>query len=196
MKFSFSEINVAKRSKSEANRKLAIQVATADFETINFMWVDKLNNIGEYEKNTQGIYAIFSKLNDQLTFSYVGVSNNIRSRLKIHKLELEKSKNKTYKSWLKILANNKQNIDDLYFGIILITDDEQERFKHEILNIAKVWNKFINANKRMRDRRYHCIYCDGGMTQITFVSSDTNEMPYGIKIKCIRKHCKKQYMLK
>ncbi|QHX36187.1 hypothetical protein STIUS_v1c06330 [Spiroplasma sp. TIUS-1] len=196
MKYKFAEINVAKRSNIETNRKLAIQVATDDFKTIKFLLVDKLININNYEKNVQGVYAIFSNNNEQLTFSYIGVSKNIKNRIKTHKVGLEKTKSKTYKSWLKILNINNQGIEDLYFGIILISDNEQERLKSEILNIAKVWNKFVNANKRMRDRKYHCINCGGGMTNVSFVSSDVNVMSYDIKIKCIRKHCKKQYMLK
>ncbi|WP_338983369.1 GIY-YIG nuclease family protein [Spiroplasma endosymbiont of Othius punctulatus] len=193
--YKYSDIKIAKQSKNESNRDLAIKISTWDFNTIKFSSVSKLNEIDLFEKNVQGVYVIFSKLNDELSFSYVGISNNIRTRLKTHKSNIEKGVDRTYKPWLKLLNKNNQNIDDLYFGIILISDNEQERFKFEIINIMKVWNKFTNVNKRLRDRKYHCINCGGGMINATYVSSPDKEIPYSIKIKCIRKHCKKKYML-
>lgn len=196
MQIKFSEVKNAKQSKKDFNKDMAIKVSTQDFETIKLLSVGKLNEINLFDNHVQGVYVIFSKLNGMLSFSYVGVSNNIRTRLMTHKLNLINGKNRTYKRWLKILQNNNQDIDDLYFGIILISNDEQERFHHEIINIMKVWNKFTNCNNRLRDRKYHCVFCGGGMVKASIVNVPNAELKYGIKIICIRKHCKKQYMLK
>ncbi|AOG61028.1 hypothetical protein SHELI_v1c10810 [Spiroplasma helicoides] len=150
-----------------------------------------VSNLNNYEDNVSGVYLIFSLDNkDNLKFSYIGESTNIKKRWKTH-INNYKAKNKQSRK----IRSKENNIENIRFVTLAKINEQNQRLKKETYYIYLFKSKFTNLNTKLANMKMRCD--NGHGVKRTYLSYVKNSKTFKLFVYgvCKNKLCNNKFQI-
>ncbi|QGS52396.1 GIY-YIG nuclease family protein [Spiroplasma tabanidicola] len=150
-----------------------------------------VKSLEKLDSNISGVYIIFSlDLGNNLKFSYIGESKDIKKRWKSHINNYKNSKPAAKK-----LIYKEKDLNNIRFAILKQEEDQNKRLKKETYYIYQFRSKFTNINSKLANMKMRCDFGHG--VKKTYLTYDKNKAKFRLYIfgVCKNKQCNNKFII-